>query len=156
MQMQGQMRKMKPEDRPKVLEMMRTFYASDAVLTNGSEEIFAADIDECLSDSPFLEGFVFTDADGSVKGYAMLAGSFSTEFGKRCIWIEDIYLESALRGKGIASAFLAYLKTRYPDAVHRLEVEAENERAVRTYRRNGFRTIPYTEMIRSEKEEASN
>ena len=45
-------------DRQEVLEMMRVFYASNAVSTNGSEAIFQADIDHCLSDKAYLEGFV--------------------------------------------------------------------------------------------------
>ena len=36
---------MKECHRETILAMMRTFYASPAVLSNGSEEIFAADID---------------------------------------------------------------------------------------------------------------
>ena len=142
------MRKMTPEDKPYVLEMMRKFYSSDAVMTNGSEEIFENDIEECISESPYLEGFVFTDEEGTVKGYAMIAHSYSTEFGRRCIWIEDLYLEKELRGKGIASGFFDYLKTQYPDSVNRLEAEAENERAIKTYSKTGFEEIPYLEMIR--------
>lgn len=142
------MRRMTSEDRPYVLEMMRKFYSSDAVLTNGSEEIFVNDIEECVSGSPFLEGFVFTDGEGAVKGYAMIAHSYNTEYGRRCIWIEDIYLEKELRGSGTASEFFDYLKTRYPNYVNRLEVETENERAIASYKRNGFEEIPYHEMIR--------
>ena len=142
------MRKMTPEDKPYVLEMMRKFYSSDAVMTNGSEEIFENDIEECISESPYLEGFVFTDEEGTVKGYAMIAHSYSTEFGRRCIWIEDLYLEKELRGKGLASGFFDYLKTQYPDSVNRLEAEAENEKAIKTYRKNGFEEISYLEMIR--------
>ena len=142
------MRKMTAADKPHVLEMMKKFYSSDAVMTNGSEEIFANDIEECLSDSPYLEGFVFTDGEGTVRGYAMIAHSYSTEFGRRCISIEDIYLEEELRGSGIASEFFDYLRIRYPDYVNRLEVETENERAIAAYRRNGFEEIPYREMIR--------
>ena len=143
------MRKMTPEDKPYVLEMMRKFYSSDAVMTNGSEEIFENDIEECISDSPYLEGFVFTDEEGAVRGYAMIAHSYSTEFGKRCVWVEDLYLENELRGKGLASGFFDYLKTQYPNSVNRLEAEAENERAIKTYSKNGFEEIPYLEMIRS-------
>ena len=142
------MRKMTPEDKPYVLEMMRKFYSSDAIMTNGSEEIFENDIEECISDSPYLEGFVFTDEEGAVRGYAMIAHSYSTEFGKRCVWIEDLYLENELRGKGLASGFFDYLKTQYPDSVNRLEAEAENERAIKTYSKNGFEEMPYVEMKR--------
>ena len=36
------------QDKPQILEMMRVFYASDAVFTSGSEEIFNADVDNCI------------------------------------------------------------------------------------------------------------
>ena len=39
-------REMNRQDAPQVLEMMRVFYASEAVLSNGSEEIFQTDISE--------------------------------------------------------------------------------------------------------------
>lgn len=83
-------RMMTAQDAPAVLEMMRVFYASPAVLSNGSEEIFQNDVAECVSGSPYLEGYVFEE-NGQLQGYAMVAKSFSTEFGKRCIWIEDLY-----------------------------------------------------------------
>ena len=49
-------RSMTIEDKSHVMEMMKTFYASPAVWSNGSEEIFAADIENCVNDSPYLEG----------------------------------------------------------------------------------------------------
>lgn len=136
---------MKESHRELILSMMRTFYASPAVLSNGSEEIFEADIDACVSDNPFLEGFVFC-TDGELLGYGMAANSFSTEFGKRCIWIEDLYVRPEYRGKGIGSAFLEYMTRRYPGAILRLEVEEENEKAIAVYRKSGFEVLPYMEM----------
>ena len=90
-------RLMTEADRPQVLQMMRTFYASPAVWTNGSEEIFGKDIDACVSDLPYLEGYIL----GDMQGYAMVAKSYSTEFGCPCIWIEDIYVREDSRGQGI-------------------------------------------------------
>jgi ribosomal protein S18 acetylase RimI-like enzyme len=40
------------------------------------------------------------------------------------------------------------VKEKYPDHIHRLEVEETNLRATRTYKKNGFTTLPYAEMIR--------
>ncbi len=134
-------------DRETVTAMMRTFYASPAVLSNGSDAIFAADIDACLSDSPYLEGYMLLDGDTAI-GYAMTARSFSTEFGKPCIWIEDLYILDGYRGQGTGSAFLREMIARHPDAIFRLEVEAENEAAVAAYRKNGFEVLPYMEMKR--------
>ncbi len=137
---------MTPADISDVLEMMRVFYASEAVSTDGSEEIFRADVEQCLSQSPYLEGYIL-EQEGVLAGYGMLAKSFSTEFGKPCIWVEDLYLKPEYREQHLGSAFLQFVRNKYPEAVCRLEVEPENARAVHTYEKNGYGTLPYTEMI---------
>ena len=138
-------REMTEPDRRDVMEMMRVFYASPAVHTNGSEEIFKADIDACVGESPYAEGYVIEVGDETV-GYGMLAKSFSTEFGRECIWIEDLYLKEGYRGLGIGTAFFDMVEEKYPSALLRLEVEEDNERALGCYRKNGFDTLPYMEM----------
>ena len=122
-------RPMTPKDKNSVLEMMRVFYASPAVFTNGSDDIFRTDIENCINDNPYLEGYIF-EVSGEIQGYGMIAKSFSTEFGRPCMWIEDIYIKESCRGAGIL----------------RLEVEEENERAVNVYKKNGFSFLPYLEM----------
>lgn len=133
--------------REAVLDMMRVFYASPAVLSNGSEEIFKNDIHACVSGSPYLEGYVFAEGE-KLLGYAMVAKSFSTEFGKPCKWIEDLYVLPESRGMGIGSCFFDFLRQKYPESLLRLEVEEENKGAMRMYRRNGFEVLPYTQMKR--------
>ena len=140
---------MEERDRAQVLEMMRVFYSSEAVMTNGSEEIFNNDINECVSESPFAEGFVFTDSDDEhLLGYAMLAHRFSTEAGVRCVWFEDIYRKEEARSKGLSSEFFDHLRCAYPDALHRLEAEHENLHAMEVYKRKGFEEMPYVELFR--------
>ena len=143
--MTGNIRQMLPKDRDCVLAMMQDFYASPAVFTEGSQEIFINDIDNCLCDNPFVEGYII-EKDGNIAGYAMIAKSWSTEFGKPCIWIEDLYLKEPYRGQGLGKHFFAFLTARYTDCIFRLEVEPENEPAVRLYRSSGFTVLPYTEM----------
>ena len=138
-------RKMTAADKADVLDMMRVFYASEAVLSNGSEEIFEQDFENCINDSPYLEGFVVEDA-GEICGYTMIAKSYSTEFGKMCIWIEDLYLKEPYRGSGIGSRVLQFIMERFPACIFRLEVEEENQRAIATYKKNGFAVLPYMEM----------
>lgn len=133
------------QDKSSVMEMMRVFYASPAVLSNGSEEIFANDIENCINESPYLEGYIFEDAE-EIQGYAMVAKSFSTEFGKPCIWIEDLYIKEAYRGMGIGSMFFDFIQEKYAESIFRLEVEEENERAIKVYEKNGFSVLPYMEM----------
>ncbi len=143
--MSSAIRLMENKDKDAVLEMMRTFYASPAVLSNGSEEIFAADVDACVGDNPYLEGYV-VEREGNILGYSMVAKSFSTEFGKRCIWIEDLYLKDAFRGLGLGRQMLDFIMEKYEGCLFRLEAEAENEKAIRVYKACGFTELPYLEL----------
>ena len=135
------------KDKPSVIEMMRVFYTSTAVLSNGSDEIFSNDIENCINDNPYLEGYIIEDSK-EIQGYAMIAKSFSTEFGKSCIWIEDLYIKDSYRGLGIGSQLIDFITKKYADTIFRLEVEEENERAVKVYEKCGFTVLPYMEMKR--------
>lgn len=143
--MEFTIRPMKSLDKTAVLEMMRVFYASEAVLTGGSEEIFEADFSHCVNNSPYLEGYIF-QSNEMILGYGMIAKSFSTEFGKPCIWIEDIYLKEQYRNAGLGTAFLKYIEQKYPGCIFRLEAEAENARAIHVYKKCGFDVLPYLEL----------
>ena len=143
--MSSTIRKMAETDKNCVMDMMRVFYTSPAVLSNGSEEIFQSDIENCVNECPFLEGYIFEN-EGEVQGYAMVAKSFSTEFGKPCMWIEDLYIKSEYRGLGLGSQFFEFIEKKYPESVLRLEVEQENERAIHVYEKCGYEVLPYLEM----------
>ena len=74
---------MREEHREEVLAMMRVFYASPAVSTNGSEEIFRVDVDACLDgENPYLEGYVLTE-NGETLGYTMLLRFLQWRLGKK-------------------------------------------------------------------------
>ena len=136
---------MKEGDRQEVLAMMKPFYASDAVSTNGSDEIFSADFEACVGENPNLFGYVIR-VDDVVAGYGMVAKSFSTEFGRPSLWIEDIYFKEAYRRKGLGKAFFAFLEKEYPGMLFRLELEPENEAALALYQKRGFSPLPYLEL----------
>ncbi len=51
--MNNVIRTMTKDDRASVIEMMRVFYLSPAVYTNGSEEIFQNNVENCINDCPF-------------------------------------------------------------------------------------------------------
>ena len=140
-------REMKIEDKPLVIQMMRGFYASPAVLSNGSMEIFNTDVDNCVNGSPYLEGYVFTIND-EILGYSMLAKSFSTEFGKPCIWIEDLFVKEGYRKNGIGKSFFDFIFKKYPNHIFRLEAEEENKSAISLYKKCGFEVLPYVELKR--------
>ena len=95
-----------------------------------------------------MEGYVFEEA-GIIQGYAMIARSFSTELGKPCVWLEDLYIKSEYRSLGLGKDFFEFVERLYPDAIFRLEVDTGNERAIRLYEKCGYETVPYLEMRKS-------
>ena len=141
-------RLMTKQDKPELLKMMRVFYDSPAVEHTASNEILEKDIDDCLSDMPYLEGFVIEDKN-KIIGYAMTAVSYTTEYGGICIWLEDLYLKPEYRHSGIAGELFKFIENYYPDAVRfKLEVEPENEFAVKAYQKYGYHVSPYFLMTK--------
>ncbi len=139
--------KMQEDYRDAVFSMMRRFYDSPAVRYPADDEILRKDIEDCIGPLPFVTGYVFLEEE-DVIGYAVTASGYSTEFGGICIWIEDLYLEPEFWGRGYAGMFFRFLEKRQPAVRYRLEVEKENEAAVKAYRKHGFCPVPYLEMDR--------
>ena len=139
-------RSMKEQDREVVIDMMYQFYNSPAVITNGSEEIFNNNFEACISEWPTVRGYVLID-EYDVVGYAIIVKSYSTEFGRECFWIEDLYIQKEYRGRGLGTEFIQYMRQFFSSYVLRLEAEVYNSRALETYKKNGFMELPYAEMI---------
>lgn len=140
--------KITEEHRKEVFEMMRVFYDSPALIHKSSDDVLNRDIDACISDDPLLEGYVFVE-NGEIIGYSMVSRNYTTEYGGLCIWIEDLYLKESHRNKGYGSQFFTFLEEAYPSAVRfKLEVEKENETAVATYEKNGYREFGYLLMTK--------
>ena len=74
---------------------------------------------EVTADSATLHRFLFgvrpaaevviAEVDGTPVGFALFFHSFSTFLGLPGIYIEDLYIEPAWRGKGIGRALLSYV-----------------------------------------------
>ena len=141
-------RKMRESDKAEVLDMMKVFYASPAVLTTPSDKILEKDFDDCVGECPFVTGFVM-EKDNQTAGYMMTAMCYATEYGGLCIWIEDLYIKPEFRHLGAGTMALEFIENEYPEAVRfKLEVEAENEKAVGCYKKNGYSISPYFEMTK--------
>lgn len=136
-------------DRDVYLKLARAFYSSDAVLEPLPMERHIRNFEEIVRPNGQLRALLF-EADGEIAGFAQYALNWSTEAGGRTVWIEDVSVLDAFRGRGIGSAFFRRLFFEYDGSAfrYRLEVEADNEAAGRLYRRLGFRTLPYVQMIR--------
>ena len=139
-------RKIKSEDRDSYLAMAKAFYESDAVLENVPFENLCATFDLVIGDNPYAKAYIFEN-DGKAVGYALLALTYSQEAGGQVVWIEEIYLVPEERGKGHGRAFFSFLEKEFPNARRfRLEVEKENENAVKLYRDLGFAFFPSDQM----------
>lgn len=147
--MKAMIRPLKQEDFSQVLEMMKVFYASDALIIHASEEVLRRTLNECLSDSRWADGFVFEE-DGELAGYGIITRCYSTETGGVCVWIEDLYLRPQFRGKGLGSGFLAYVEEISKGSAVRLRLEAEkgNDNALEVYRRAGFEVLDYVQLVK--------
>ena len=133
-------------DKRAFLEMTREFYSSDAVLHAVDPSFHEKAFAELLRSGTYLTCFVFECGD-RVAGYALLSKMFSREAGGMVVWIEEIYVRSAFRGRGVGGAFFAWLRANVPAIRYRLEVEPSNERAQSLYRRLGFSELPYVQMV---------
>ncbi len=141
-------RKMTIEDKPEVLDMMRVFYDSPAVFFKADNQILEKDIDDCVGDCPFVDGYILEENESTI-GYSMVAMCYATEFGGLCLWLEDLYIKEDHRNKHYGSELLQFLEEAYPQAVRiKLEVETENEQAIAAYKRNGYGLSPYFVMTK--------
>ena len=65
------------------------------------------------------------------------------------LWIDELFVLPNFRGLGIAKEFLRYAEKISCNVLLRLEVEKDNERAVKIYRDGGFAVLPYIQMIKN-------
>ncbi len=142
-------RRINEKDREFFMSAADVFYHSDAVEKPLSEKKLEAIFNEMMRSDVYLEGYIF-EYDGQKAGYAALAKTFQTESAGLTVWIEDIYILEEFRGKGIGGEFFKFIHKKFNGQVcrFRLEVEPENTAAVHLYEKNGFRVLPYTEMIK--------
>lgn len=142
-------RSMEAKDKVAVLDMMTGFYASPAILHKPPISVLERDIDDCVGDMPFVEGYVF-EADCGIVGYLMVSKGYSTEYGGLNIMVEDLFVKPDYRGRKAGETFLKWLENEYKGkAVRiRLEVEPSNIGAIRLYERCGFTELPYKQMCK--------
>lgn len=96
-----------------------------------------------FGERPFAEGLI-AEWDGQLAGFALFFGTYSTFRGQPGIYLEDIYVREALRGRGIGTALLkAVAGVALERGCGRLEwsVLDWNKPAVDFYRGHGARPL---------------
>ena len=66
------------------------------------------DIKEALFERKLIE-VIISEFEGNPVGFALFFHNFSTFLGKPGIYIEDLYVNPEMRGKGIGTLMLAFL-----------------------------------------------
>lgn len=134
-----------PADRALFLAMSEEFYTSPAVSHDIPRSYHAPAFDEALK-GELLIG-IMLESEGVPAGYALLQRTYSREAGGICLWIDEVYLRPAFRGKGLGHELFAYAETLGASRL-RLEVEPANVRAKKLYEALGFTPMPYLPMIK--------
>ncbi len=135
----GAYREARHEDIPALLQLMRLFYAEDnyPFSETGARRALAQ-----FLENPAYGMVLVAVADDSIAGYVAVTFGFSFEYGGRDAFVDEVFVDSALRGRGIGENLLqraiAVCKEQGVQAVH-LEVEPRKERTAQFYRRHGFR-----------------
>ncbi|MCR5484871.1 MAG: GNAT family N-acetyltransferase, partial [Clostridiales bacterium] len=87
--------------------------------------------------------------EGKPAGYGIISEKFETEVGGITVWIEDVYVKSEYRGRGLGGEFLSFLIDNFKGKAKRLrlDVEDDNTAAIGLYKKFGFDILPYQQMI---------
>jgi GNAT superfamily N-acetyltransferase len=125
-------------DVPTVLAFIRELAEYERL----AHEVVATEelVDEWLFGERPAAEVVLADLDGEAVGFALYFTTFSTFLARPGIWLEDLYVRPAARGRGVGRSLLAHLAQLTVDRGYgRLEwaVLDWNEPAIGFYRRLG-------------------
>ena len=135
------------QDREAYLAMTSAFYSTDAVMHPIPRSHMEATFEELMRRDTYAAAYICEEQD-TILGYALLAKTFSQEAGGTVLWVEELFIKEAYRGKGYGKQFFEYLLSSLPADVKRvrLEVERDNTAAVRMYEYFGFSFFEYDQM----------
>ncbi len=96
----------RPQDVARVWELIREFAAFErlAHLATGSAERLAAHL---FGGAWPALGCVVAEVDGTIAGYAIFLGAYSTFWTEPLLWLEDLYVSEPFRGRGLGRALMA-------------------------------------------------
>lgn len=142
-------RKMTENDKELYITMAEEFYNSDAVIHPIPRDHFEKTANEALRSDEYAEIYLL-EYEGETAGYGLTARTFSQEAGGQVLWIEELYIRKEFRSKGLGREFFSSLedKNRGEIVRLRLEVEADNTRAISLYERLGYEVLDYVQMVK--------
>lgn len=127
-------RQARPEDLDEILDMIRGLAEFERL----SVSFDPAEMAEHLFGADPVASVLLADLDGDVAAMALWFPTFSTFVGKPGIWLEDLYVKPAHRGRGIAAELLNGLRSM-TDGRLEWSVLDWNQQAIELYERLGAR-----------------
>lgn len=128
----------KPDHLDKLVALCAAFHAEEGI--SQTDEARVKGLSPLLEGLPYGAVYLIGPARAPI-GYIVICFGWSVEFGGLDAIIDELYIRPGVRGRGIATEALIALPRALAGgglrAIH-LEVDRENEKAVRLYRRAGF------------------
>ena len=97
-------------DVPELLRLIRALAEFERLdhLVVATEELLAVSM---FGEHATVEALIARNSadNGRAVGFALFFHTFSTFLGRRGLWLEDLYVESAHRGRGVGRALLLHL-----------------------------------------------
>ena len=133
-------REFNESDRRELEEMILALYSED----DYGEPMSVEKIDKTIAElqrHPEKGNITIFENEHGVVGYAIIIFFWSNELGGNVAEIDELYVKSEWRNKGIGTKFLDYLTNRKMLKIVglQLEVTPTNERALDYYNRYGFK-----------------
>ncbi len=137
------------KDRDSLHTLAKEFYNSNAVSHPIPIENFTLCFEEILNKNPFVRGLSIVNEEDKAIGYVQLSFTYSSEAGGTVVLIEELYISKPYQNKGLATKTLNFIKDEYRASAKRirLECEANNDLALSLYKKHGFSTLNYVQMI---------
>jgi ribosomal protein S18 acetylase RimI-like enzyme len=140
--------------RDEVAAMMRSLYEEDRSGRDVDHSRFASGIEYLISHPSVGQIVVFYEGS-QVRGYALLVPYWSNEFGGRLLFVDELFVASGFRGRGIGRSFFRHLEEDRPfgPVALGLAVNPGNTGARRLYGSLGFEDLGIATLLRGMSQE---
>lgn len=129
----------KPVHLNTLLPLCAAFHAEEGI--ESTQEQRAAGLLPLLEGTPYGAAYVIGPARAPI-GYVVICFGWSVEFGGLDAVVDELFVRPSVRGRGVATEALTSLPNALSAfglrAIH-LEVNRENETAIKLYQRAGFK-----------------
>ena len=132
-----------------VCAMMQGLYHEDTPASGDVSRNYRATIDRLLH-HPACGQILLALEQAQPIAYTILIPYWSNEFGGTLLFVDELYVLPAWRGRGVARGLFAYIEQQrpYDETAVFLEVSATNARAFNLYQSLGFSERANKTMVR--------